>query len=53
MVKRKHSSGSWSKIPYTHPLTGVYWYRETHKYTNIKLLNLYVKDKNVYLIKQN
>ena len=35
------------------PLTGVYWYRETHKYTNIKLLNLYVKDKNVYLIKQN
>lgn len=34
------------------PCTGVYWYRETHKYTNIKRLNLYVKDKNVYILKQ-
>ena len=34
------------------PMTGVYWFRETHKYTNIKILNNYVKDKNVYILKQ-
>jgi len=33
------------------PITGVYWYRETHKYTDIKILNDYVKDRNVYILK--
>ena len=34
------------------PFTGVYWCEETHKYTNIKTLNGYVKDQNVYTLKQ-
>jgi len=34
------------------PVTLVYWYRETHKHTNISNINDYVKDKNVFILKQ-
>jgi len=34
------------------PITKVYWYRETHRYTDVRQLNLYVKDENVYIIKK-
>ena len=33
------------------PVTRVYWYRETHKHTNVQQLNMYIKDLNVYIIK--
>jgi len=41
-------------VPYLihNPYTGVWWYRETHKHTNIRSLNLYFKDENVYILKQ-
>ena len=35
------------------PITKVYWYRETHKHTNVKKLNEYIRDENVYITKKD
>ena len=35
------------------PCTEVYWCRELHKQTNLKTLNEYIKDGNIYILKNN
>ena len=35
------------------PVTHVYWYRETHKHTDVRQLNMYIRDENVYILKED
>lgn len=34
------------------PYVDVYWYRELHELTNLKRLQTYINDKNVYFLKE-